>query len=337
MAILQAISGFLYQALTCCAYAYLPEINNAVGDAIMTIYSSRFYMFMFGCEALYLIFVTAFGIGVKADDVLTAQFAQAFDVLVSGFFYTLGFYFLAKKEPRRELKGSLIIVGFQQVFSTIKGVKKHYSKILGNFFIAVLFAEAAANSFTTVAVTFLSEIGFTGTQAGLVFLVVLTSTIPGSLFATYLMNRLECPVTSMKICLLVFVVVNFIAFLLLAVEGLEFLVWLWGSMWGFMLGWFYPTELNIYSKLMPKGQETELAGFFLYMTQILGWLPSIVFTIFNESPNIHISWGGVQLNIYFVIAIFFYQMMPSWTDCVRDTGGENKILKAENDNSSHTA
>jgi MFS-type transporter involved in bile tolerance (Atg22 family) len=57
MAILQALNGFFYQALTLAAYAYLPEIKRAVGEETMTKYSSNFYMWMFSCEAMYLVVV----------------------------------------------------------------------------------------------------------------------------------------------------------------------------------------------------------------------------------------------------------------------------------------
>ena len=82
---------------------------------------------------------------------------------------------------------------------------------------------------------------------------------------------------------------------------------------------------------MPKGQEAELAGFYLYCTQILGWLPPLVFTLFNENPNIDISWGGVQLNIWIAIAVIFYHFMPSWTSCLDITSETNKILNVDDD------
>lgn len=94
------------------------------------------------------------------------------------------------------------------------------------------------------------------------------------------------------------------------------------------IGWFYPIELNLFSALMPKGQEAELAGFFLYCTQILGWLPPLVFTLFNENPDISISWGGVQLNIWLFLALVCYMMMPSWSRCKEITEDDNKILKS---------
>ncbi len=101
-------------------------------------------------------------------------------------------------------------------------------------------------------------------------------------------------------------------------------------MWGFVLGWYYPVESSIYSSLMPEGQEAELAGFYLYCSQAIGWLPPLVFTILNEDPSVELSWAGVQLNIYIFISLLLYSMMPTWDECIEITENGNKMLKNNN-------
>ena len=85
---------------------------------------------------------------------------------------------------------------------------------------------------------------------------------------------------------------------------------------------------------MPKGQEAEFAGFALFCSQILGWLPPLVFTLMNENPKIGISWGGVHLNIWLFTSFIFYSLMPAWKKCLEITSGENKILNIGNDDNS---
>ncbi len=144
MAILQAINSFFYQALTLSAYAYLPEIKQIVGEATMIIYSSRFYTWMFTCEVLYLVVITGVTVVLENDDVLTAHVGQAVDVVVSGFFYALAFYFFTKKPAKRELPEGefLLFAGFKQVFKTSKGICQYYPKTLGFFMMGIVFAEA---------------------------------------------------------------------------------------------------------------------------------------------------------------------------------------------------
>lgn len=145
MAILQAINGFLYLALAVAANAYQPEIVRDVGAELYTIYSARYYLWMFGIEALYLIVVSGVtGILLDADDVLTAQFGQGFDVFLSGFFYYISIYYFTHKEPKRTLENgqSLVVAGIKQVGTTTMNITKHYPSTLGRFLIAVIFGQS---------------------------------------------------------------------------------------------------------------------------------------------------------------------------------------------------
>ena len=67
--------------------------------------------------------------------------------------------------------------------------------------------------------------------------------------------------------------------------------------------------------IIVKGQEAELAGFFLYCTQILGWLPPLIFTYMNEQ-GIALKYGGMHLNIYLFIALVCYHCMLPWDQCL---------------------
>ena len=79
---------------------------------------------------------------------------------------------------------------------------------------------------------------------------------------------------------------------------------------------------------MPKGQEAELAGFFLYCTQVIGWLPTLIFTIMNEN-DLPLNLGGMHLNIYLGIALCGYCCMDPWEACV-EASKTNKMLEEDN-------
>ena len=72
--------------------------------------------------------------------------------------------------------------------------------------------------------------------------------------------------------------------------------------------------------VQPKGQESELAGIFMYSAQILAWLPTLVFTILNEN-DVHMMWGGMSINSFFLIAL----LMAPWDVCVDVTKKENRL------------
>jgi hypothetical protein len=144
MAILQAINGFFYQALALVMYAYLPEIQRIVGQEKMLSYTSRFFMWMFSTQAIYLFTVVGLSVTINADDVLTGQLGQAIDVVVSGSCFAMGFYFFSEKESRRVLPqgNSLLLAGFKQVFISSKQIVQQYPSTLTLYFLGVLFGEA---------------------------------------------------------------------------------------------------------------------------------------------------------------------------------------------------
>jgi len=155
---------------------------------------------------------------------------------------------------------------------------------------------------------------FGGTGIGLLFMVVLACTVPGSYIGAFVSKRYT-PKISILINIALFIISNFAGFLRLQSPDDKPISFLFAAIWGCLLGWFYPTESLIFSMLMPEGQESELAGFYLYCSQIFSWLPPLVFTMMNEA-GISLSWGGVQLNIYFLMAGVFYCLMKPWESCL---------------------
>jgi MFS-type transporter involved in bile tolerance (Atg22 family) len=319
MSILQAINGFVYQVVTLAVYAYLPEIASEITEKKYNWYSSLYYMTMFGHQALYIVIIVALDMVFDLDDVQVGMVSQGLDTLVTGSYWTMSWYYFTKRDAMNKLPEgkSLFTAGFSQVYNTAIGIQKHYPKTVGFFFLGVVFSQAAVNSFTTVSITYINEVlQFDSTQTGLIFLVVLVSTLPGSAFANVMTNRINVK-KNIILCLVVFMAVNFAAFFSLKDETHDIRAYGFGVVWGFMLGWYYPLEKNMYTFIVPRGQEAELAGFFLYCGQILTWLPPLIFTIMNEA-DINLSWAGITLNGYMLVAIILWILMKPWDQCIED-------------------
>ncbi len=145
MAILQSINSFLYLVTSLCQNSYLPEIEEQLDTKTMVWYNSLFYILQFGNQTIFLVIVVVISITLELDDVVTAQFSQAINVLLTGVYYWLGWYFFTQKEAKNELKDgeTLFTAGFKQVFRTSKGIYKFYPKTVGLFFLGVIFTEAS--------------------------------------------------------------------------------------------------------------------------------------------------------------------------------------------------
>lgn len=333
MAILQALNGFVYMIQVLAIYAYLPGIGRTIGPQKMTWMSALFVMCQFGAQATYLVINIGIGIGFKLDDVATAQVGQAISIVWLIVTFTPAW----RKMPSvpalhpRPANKSLVRIGFSQVGQTVVGINKHYGSGLRWFFLAVIFAEAGANAFTVVAVTFMVEVlKMSGTQVGIVFLITLVTTIPGAKFGQWIAKKTN-PITSWKINLVVFSAITAAGSFILTGPEMQTVCYIFGCMWGGLLGWFYPLENVIFTMSVPEGQEAELSGFFTYCRAILTWLPPLVFTAMNES-GIEMKYGLLSLVGFLLIGCFLLQLMAPWED-VLEAAKVNKMAKVAPDES----
>lgn len=213
-------------------------------------------MTQFGSQCAFLILVIALSIAFGLNDVNTAQMSQGINVLWSGSFFYFGWRLLPNVPPRHVLPEgrSLLTEGFSRVYHTAKEIQQKYKRGLRCYFVALIFAESAVNAFTTVAVVFLDEqIGLSGTEIGLFFLVTLIFSLPGSKLGAFITARTN-PNVSWQL--------SMFCLMLLASGGailLDYipknLAYIWGAGIGVLLGWFYPTENLFFSMILPKGHE----------------------------------------------------------------------------------
>ncbi len=141
-------------------YAYLPDIGRPIGPDRMTWFSALFTMCQFGSQVTFLLIGLGVRIGFELAEVPAAQFSQAFCVAWLILTFVPGwrkFTPVPALRPRPDGR-SLARLGFAQNWKTVIGINKHYGSGLRWYFLAVVFAEAGANAFTVVAVTFMVEV-----------------------------------------------------------------------------------------------------------------------------------------------------------------------------------
>ena len=359
MSVLQGIAGFLYQAQVIATFAYLPVIARAVGQATMThceyfklmmihacctrktnllfvlscIYTvtSTFMFMQLSSQVLFLVVVIGLSIAFGFNDVQTGQLSQGINTFWSGLAFYIGWRTLPSVPAARELpeNKTLFTLSFAQVWQTTKSMHNNYGKSLRWFFLALIFAEAAANAFVVVSVVFLNEqLGMTGTEIGIFFLAALVDAIPRSKIGAIITFRTN-PNISWRLSMIYLITTTIVGVFVLD-KGLHNIAYMWGVVVGLGLGWFYPVEHLFFSMLLPKGQEAELSGFFVYCTQILGWLPPLIFSIMVEN-GINQRYGILVVQIFFAIAIGLLSMLR-WTEALEQVhGSEDEIVKKEQD------
>lgn len=327
MSILQALNGFMYMVQVLAVYAYLPDIGREVGEGKMLSFSALFTMTQFGCQVTYLIVNIALQMALSLADVRAAQVSQGICVVWLMLTFVPGW----RKMPavpalhvRPEGRG-LVRIGFSQNWKTLKGVWRHYRSGLGWYFMAVVFAEAGANAFTVVAVTFMvGQLNMTGSQVGIVFLITLVSTLPGSKLGEVVAKRYD-PITSWKVNLVLFSAITVVGSFVLTGPDRQTICYAFGVLWGLMLGWFYPLENVVFTLGVPRGQESEFSGFYTYCRSILTWCPPLIFTVINE-VGVNMKWGLMSLLLFLFVGLGFLQAMDPWED-VLEAAKTNKMTE----------
>lgn len=328
MAILQAIAAFVYQAQVLATYAYLPDIARVVGQDSMTNFTSIYVITQFLASLVFLLLVSIVAMLAGFDDVTTGQFSQAINVVWVGLAFFYGWKLLpevpALQTPPEGR--SLAVAGFVKLWETTKGINKHYGGSVRWYFLAVIFAEAGYNAFTVVSVIYLSEvIKMSGGEIGIVFAIVYVASFPGSRIGAFV-SRKTNPVMSWKINIVIFSIFTISGGFVLINPSRKILTYIWSILWGMGLGWFYPTENLIFSMILPRGQEAELTGYFVYCTQILVWLPPLVFTTINE-VGIHMKYALMSLVIFFAIALALLMCMDPWDTVLETVTAANQMNK----------
>ena len=280
-------------------------------------------MSQFTSQVLFLLVITIITIVFGLKAVVAAQVSQAVDAVWSGVFFYFSWKLMEEVPARHVLQEgkSLLTEGFVQVAKTVRDINRSYKRGTRWFFLAVTCAEAGANAFTVVAVVFLAEeLGFSSLGIGIFFIVSLVFSIPGSFLGAYVTRKLDPKRSWRLVMILMFFWTSIGAVILKFLpENLSFLSYVWGSGIGLCLGWFYPVENLFFCMCLPKGQEAELSGFFVYCSQILGWLPPLLFSIMVEA-KVGQTYGVVAVSGFLLLAAGIVSCAAPWPEILKDCG-----------------
>jgi MFS-type transporter involved in bile tolerance (Atg22 family) len=101
------------------------------------------------------------------------------------------------------------------------------------------------------------------------------------------------------------------------------LAYVWGAMVGITLGWFYPTERLFFSMIVPHGLEAELSGLYVYCSQIIAWLPPLLFSVLVEA-KVDMGFGVIAVSGFAIIAVALLSMAAPWPEILADIENEQE-------------
>ena len=327
MAILQAIAGFCFTLMILTNIAYLPEICEQVGQLKHAQFTSLFTGKQFTIQASFLVLVSglSYALGIADDSILTARFTQALNFVIITIFFGFGWHRMPSRQATRKLPEGIhgyriITYGLRQNVRTIVSIYRDYKKGLRWYLLATMFVQAGVAALTSTSVVYLSmEVGLNATDTLLFFLVVLVGTIPGAQFASVLSKYVN-PCTSWQLSQTSLFTVMVIGAFTLGDAPNKYFSLIWGFFMGVALGWFYPTENLFFSCILPKGQEAEIAGFRVYVSIILAWLPPLSFSILVEN-GFDPKWGLSFMGLFILIAAALLRFgTGTWEEILEESG-----------------
>jgi len=314
------------------AFAYLPDLATTDKDIIH--YTTSFNVRQLSSQTLNAGGVTVISILTKqtgdpvGNAVRTSMgaaiLALVFAVVLLG--YSWSFTFRNRPALHALQDGeSLWTVGFTSVYRTSREIFHKYSSLKW-FLITLLWSpEAGTGVISSITITYLQVIvQMSPLEVSYVILILLICNIPGSVIGKLVCNRLN-PLNSYRLGIVCFIVASS---LLTLVDEPSEKNWAYvvGAIWGVCFGWIYPSQRALFCGLIPKGREFEFMGIFVFFGSIIGWLPTLLFTLLNQR--------GVDMRVGLGLLPIFFFLALVCTACI---GDYNEATTLVNDfNTMHT-
>lgn len=228
--------------------------------------------------------------------------------------------------PQRILPAnkSLWRAGFEQVWTTTKSLYRDYRRSVFAFMCSVVAGEAFAYSLTTLSVVYLADaLGLTSTEVLVFFLIAELGMVVGPTAGLMVSRWLDLKRSWLinQSCLVLACLIGSLA-LQRRVLGP---IYVWGLVVGFFVGWHYTMQRAMFSNILPKGQDSELSGFFVYCQTILSWLPPLIYSALVQA-KVPQRFALLSLCFFGLGAITILGLMPSWEALMQDVAGRGGDL-----------
>lgn len=320
--ILDALQTFALLVHTTAVFAYLPDLS--LKQDITSHYASRFNARQYVAQFVFVGAVILLGQLRDSNRSLnsTVKTAREGASLAFGFgFVFIGYAWLFLFRSRPALSNvpddqTLLNTGFKQVMKSSRKIWSRY-RALKWFMISLLWSpEAGAGVIQSIVVTFLTvHLKFSALDLAKMNLILISGNVVGSYFAKFVC-RMVNPLNSYRLALTSLAVS--IAAGIYVADGPDKRGAIFGfsSVWGICMGWVYPSQRVLFCTLIPKGQETEMMGLFVFAGQVIGWLPPLLFTIMNEK-DVPVRYGVGLVSIFTFVAVIFTLPMGNYDRAVQ--------------------
>lgn len=312
---LQVVTGVLFCIHVSSIFAYVSELSNEPNQQAR--YNTHYFVVMYLSTLLFMVETLVIALILGTDSVGTARIALAITTINCALGFPLAWKFLFRDRPaliKVEDGQSVVISGFRSLFVTSRRIHQDLPALKWLLF-AVIFGEGANAAVVTIGTTFMVHfLAMDGRDVGIVFLVILISGPLGSKLGEFIALR-SSPVTSAKVCLVMYIVTQTSAAATLTGPERSQYTYIFGVAWGMCLGWLHPMLLTTFVTIRPSGMDAQMMSLYLFCGTGFTWLPPLLFTICNEL-GIPISVSMVSLDIFFLLGLVCLFVMGDYQTAI---------------------
>jgi len=324
MAIVQVFSAVTGWVHTLAIFAYLPELTTEA--TLLVKWTANFHLLQYITLILFLPLIIGILtlLGVDDNDIISARIALGVAFVLSLLLYTWVWTRLI--QPRGALQtlpegSSLWTIGFSKVWRTGNELFHRYRALMW-FFMNVSLVEAAQTSLSVISLTYMTDqLQLSVTENAIAIFILFLFAALGTGIGQVSVRFMN-PIRSNQLCQIFSLLVTTIAVLKLTGPGQKLLTYIVAALWGISAGWKNTVERFAITQIIPKDQDAEMMGFYLFASQVLIWCPTLIFTSLNEAGyDQRIGLG--MLNVFFLGGIVCLFLMGSY-DQAKDTALSNQ-------------
>lgn len=313
MAIIQVLSSICGWVHTLAIFAYLPELTN--DPTLLVKWTANFHLLQYVAMVLFIPMVVGAiqMLMIDGDEIMSAKLAIGAAFVISAILF--GWTWTSLIQPRSALQtlpegSSLLTIGFLKIWRTGKELF-HRHRALMWFFINVSLVEAGQSSLSVISLTYMTDkLQLNGAQNGTAIFILFIFASFGTGIGQVSIKCMD-PIRSNQLCQLFTAGATTTALFILTGPGQQFQTFLIASLWGIGAGWKTTVERFAITQLIPKGQDAEMMGFYLFASQVLVWCPTLIFTTLNEAGyDQRIGLG--MLNVFFLGGFICLSLMGSY-------------------------
>lgn len=313
IACLQVVAYIFYNVHIISTYAYGSELSNI--HTVQAMYNTHFFVVLYTSTLIFLIMVLSLAFALNTDDVATARIALFLTSMTCAVLFPFAWVNFFPDRPSKSnipQGHTLLSSGFRKLLQTGHRVCNELPA-LRFLMLSIMFSEAATGTLITISTTYMTQyLAMDATELGVVFFLVLLMGAPGSKLAELIAKKVN-PLYAAKSMVLLFIVVTFLAVLVLTGPERKQYAAIFGVFWGLGLGGLHPMHSTLFMTISPSGQETEMMGTYIFAGQVLAWLPPLLFTILNES-GIVMTVGLGSLDVFFIVGFIFLCLIGDYQE-----------------------